>query len=239
MKKIAVVIPAYGESENIVGLCEQILAHYANADILIVDDSPDNLTVNAIQHFAHPQVSISHRDMKGGRGSAVIFGIGLCINGPYEYFLEIDADFSHPPAQIPELIKQAEEEKLDLLIASRYLRESQILNWPLSRRIFSKCANFLARTVLQVPVHDYTNGFRLYRKSAAVELVQTCGKLGSGFIALSEILVNLYYRKYAIGEVPTIFVNRIRGESSLSHKEIWNALTGLKRIYQLKRQLSR
>ena len=137
------------------------------------------------------------------------------------------------------MIKQAEEEKLDLLIASRYLRESKILNWPLSRRIFSKCANFLARIVLQVPVHDYTNGFRLYSKSAAVELVQTCGKLGSGFIALSEILVNLYYRKYAIREVSTIFVNRIRGESSLSRKEIWNALMGLKRIYQLKRQLSR
>lgn len=239
MKKIAVVIPAYGESKNIVGLCKEILVNYANADILIVDDSPDNLTIEAIQRFAHPQVRISHRDAKGGRGSAVISGISQYINGPYEYFLEIDADFSHPPAQIPALIKQAEEEKLDLLIASRYLRDSHILNWPLSRRIFSKCANYLARTLLQVPVHDYTNGFRLYSKGAAVELVQTCGKLGSGFIALSEILVNLYYRKYAIGEVSTIFVNRIRGESSLSRKEIWNALIGLKRIYQLKKQLSK
>lgn len=239
MKKIAVVIPAYGESANIVALCKEILAHYSNADILIVDDSPDYLSVEAIENFAHPQIRIVHRDAKGGRGSAVIFGISQCVSGPYDYFLEIDADFSHPPAQIPALIKQAEEEKLDLLIASRYLRDSQILNWPLSRRIFSKCANFLTRAVLQVPVHDYTNGFRLYSKSAAVELVQTCGKLGSGFIALSEILVNLYYRKYAIGEVSTIFVNRIRGESSVSRKEILNALMGLQRIYQLKRQLSK
>jgi glycosyltransferase involved in cell wall biosynthesis len=73
MKKIAVVIPAYGESENIIGLCKEILAHYSNADILIVDDSPDNLTVNAIEYFAHPQVRISHRDTKGGRGRAVIW----------------------------------------------------------------------------------------------------------------------------------------------------------------------
>lgn len=239
MKKIAVIIPAYGESENIVSLCKEILVHYSNADILIVDDSPDHLTVDAIEKFAHPQVRIVHRDTKGGRGSAVISGISQCINGPYDYFLEIDADFSHPPAQIPALVKQAEDEKLDLLIASRYLRVSKILNWPISRRIFSKCANFLARALLQVPVHDYTNGFRLYSRRAAVELVQTCGKLGSGFIALSEILVNLHYRQYVIGEVSTIFVNRIRGESSLSRKEIWNALMGLKRIYQLKRQLSK
>ena len=220
MKKIAVVIPAYGESANIVAFCKEILAHYSNADILIVDDSPDYLTIEAIENFAHPQVGIVHRDAKGGRGSAVIFGISQCVSGQYDYFLEIEADFSHPLAQIPSLIKQAEEEKLDLLIASRYLSDSQIQNWPLSRRIFSKCANFLAITVLQVPVHDYTNGLRLYSKSAAVELVQTCGKLGSGFIALSKILVNLYYRKYTIGEVSTIFVNSICGEISLSRKEI-------------------
>ena len=239
MKKIAVVIPAYGESENIVGLCQEILTHYNHAVILIVDDSPDNLTVYAIKLFYHPQVSVIHRDLKGGRGSAVLFGISQYINGPYDYFLEIDADFSHPPAQIPELVTQAENENLDLLIASRYLGDSKILNWPLSRRIFSKCANFLAKTLLQVPVNDYTNGFRLYSKKAAVELVQTCGRLGSGFIALSEILVNLYYRQYIIGEVPTVFVNRIRGESSLSRKEVWNALIGLKRIYQLKKRLSK
>lgn len=239
MKKIAVVIPAYGESANIVELCKEILAHYSSSDILIVDDSPDLLTVDAISKFAHPQVKLEHRETKGGRGSAVIHGISQCVGGPYDYFLEIDADFSHPPSQIPALIKQADADQLDLLIASRYLRESKILNWPISRRIFSKCANLLARTLLQVPVHDYTNGYRLYSNRAAVELVKTCGKLGSGFIALSEILVNLHYRQYAIGEVSTIFVNRIRGESSLSRKEIWNAMTGLRHIYELKRQLSK
>jgi dolichol-phosphate mannosyltransferase len=239
MKKIAVIIPAYSESENIVDLCREILANYNHTDILIVDDSPDELTVDAIKLFSHPQVRVIHRDVKGGRGSAVLLGINQYINGPYDYFIEIDADFSHPPAQIPILIAQARDQHLDLLIASRYLDDSKIVNWPLSRRIFSRCANLLARALLQVPVSDYTNGFRLYSKKAAVELVKTCGKLGSGFIALSEILVNLYYRQYSIGEVPTVFVNRIRGESSLSPSEIWNALVGLKRIYQVKRQLSK
>ena len=238
-KKLAIVIPAYDESANIVELCKEILSHYSNSDILIIDDSPDTLTVKAVTNFDHPRVNIVHRETKAGRGSAVIFGINRCLDGPYDYFLEIDADFSHPPSQIPELIKQAVDRELDLLIASRYLTGSKIINWPLSRRIFSKCANHLAKILLRVPVHDYTNGYRLYSRSAAIELVKTCGKLGSGFIALSEILVNLHYRQYSIDEVPTTFVNRIRGKRSLSNREILNALTGLLRIHRLKRDLSK
>jgi dolichol-phosphate mannosyltransferase len=239
MKKIAVIIPAYCESINIIELCKDIFSNYERADILIVDDSPDIYTVDIVKEFSHPQVKLLHREAKGGRGSAVIFGIKHYISEPYDYFLEIDADFSHPPSEIPGLVRYAEEKNLDLLIASRYLHKSKIVNWPLTRRIFSKSANLIARILLRVPVHDYTNGFRLYSNNGAKELVGTCGKLGSGFIALSEILVNLYYRKYKIDEVPTIFINRIRGESSLSLKEIWNALIGLKKIYQLKRQLSK
>ena len=239
MKNLAVIIPAYSESGNIVRLCEEILNHYSTANILIIDDSPDLLTVHAIEELSHSQVRVIHRDNKGGRGSAVIYGVSESLAGRYDYYLEIDADFSHPPEQIPLLVEYAIDNNLDLLIASRYLKDSQILNWPISRRFFSKCANFLARSLLKVPVHDYTNGFRLYSNKAAIELVQTCGKLGSGFIALSEILVNLYYRDYRIGEVATVFKNRIRGESSISRKEIWNALTGLQRIYQLKKRLSK
>lgn len=239
MKKIAIVIPAYCENENIVALCKEILICVPNVNIVVVDDSPDLLTVIAIDAYAHPQVRVIHRDSKGGRGSAVLEGIATQLNDIYDYYLEIDADFSHPPTQIPELIDYALKNKLDLLIASRYLTGSQIKNWPLTRRIFSKCANLLARTVLKVPVSDYTNGFRLYSKRAAIELTNTCGNLGSGFIALSEILVNLHYRQFKIGEVPTIFVNRIRGQSSLSRREIWNSLVGLRRIYQLKKRIER
>ncbi|WP_374335648.1 polyprenol monophosphomannose synthase [Leeia sp.] len=239
MNNIAVVIPAYRESENIVQLCQEILARYSKSNILIVDDSPDDLTEDAIKKLAHPRIKIMHRKNKGGRGSAVIDGIRSCIKEGYDFYLEIDADFSHPPEQISSLVAQADREKLDLLIASRYLSGSKILNWPLSRKIFSRCANLLARALLQVPVNDYTNGFRLYSKEAAQEVVNTSGKLGGGFIALSEILVNLYYRNYKIGEVSTVFKNRIRGESSLSRREVWNALVGLKRIYQLKKQLSK
>lgn len=148
----------------------------------------------------------------------------------------MDADFSHPPAQIPSILNRARTENLDLLIASRYLNESQILNWPLSRKIFSKCSNILAKVLLRIPVNDYTNGYRYYSQNAAALITKTC-KRGKGFIALSEILVTVYYSGLKIGEIPTTFVNRVRGESSLNHKEISNALVGLFKIYRLKREL--
>lgn len=238
-ESIAVIIPAYCESENIIELCTEIIIFAPNANIIIVDDSPDELTMQKVKTYAHPQVQITHRSTKNGRGSAVIEGIKQMIHGDHDFFLEIDADFSHPPSQIPDLIAYLKENNLDLLIASRYLKDSQILNWPLSRRIFSRCANRLTKYFLKVPVSDYTNGFRLYSKTATNELLNSCGKLGSGFIALSEILVNLHYRDYKIGEVPTIFKNRIRGQSSLSIKEIWNAIVGLNKIYKLKRTLEK
>ena len=240
MKKLGIIIPAYRESANIVGLCVDILSNYPKANILIVDDSPDDLTVKAIAAMApqRPEIKMVYRGTKGGRGDAVFFGLSRMIDGDCDYFLEMDADFSHTPKEIPLLVSFLEDHHLDLVIGSRYLNGSRIVNWSLSRKVFSRCSNFLAKTLLQVPISDYTNGFRLYNKSAALEVTKTCGKLGSGFIALSEILVNLYYRNYQIGEIPTVFVNRVRGESSVSRKEILNALIGLSRIWRLKRELS-
>ena len=241
MKKLGIIIPAYRESENIASLCADILLNYPNADLLIIDDSPDDLTVKAIAAMTpqRSEIKIIHRGAKGGRGDAVFFGLRQMIDGDCDYFLEMDADFSHAPKEIPLLVSYLEDHHLDLVIGSRYLKKSRILNWSLSRKVFSRCSNFLAKTVLQVPVSDYTNGFRLYNKPAALEVTKTCGKLGSGFIALSEILVNLYYRNYQIGEIPTVFVNRVRGESLVSHKEILNALIGLSRIWRFKRELTK
>ncbi|MDB6059760.1 MAG: polyprenol monophosphomannose synthase, partial [Verrucomicrobiales bacterium] len=179
------------------------------------------------------------RTSKGGRGSAVLEGLRQLTALGCSQFVEIDADFSHPPSQLPSLLKEARERNLDMLVASRYLPQSAIKNWPLSRRVFSKCSNILARIVLGVPIADYTNGYRVY-SSAAVRIVnETCGRHGKGFISLSEILVNLYFRGLRVGETPTIFVNRARGESSVNSQEIKNALVGLFRIYSLKRQLQK
>ena len=239
MSTIGVIIPAYNEKENLVRLCDEILKQVPDATILIMDDSPGLDSVNLIKNKQYRQVEIFHRETKGGRGSAVILGLSMIVQKNLRYYIEMDADFSHPPEQLPELIHLADKSELDLLIASRYTLNSRILNWPLSRRLFSKMSNILAKVLLEVPVSDYTNGYRLYSHKAALEISKSCGKRGSGFIALSEILVCLYYKKYKVSEVSTIFTNRIRGASSLSIKEIANALVGLKNIYLYKLRLSK
>jgi len=240
--KIGIVIPSYNEAESIGPLILKIREVIPEAEVLVVDDSVDLKTMDAVAALGLSGVTAKHRDQKGGRGSAILLGIELLLEAGCDAIVEMDADFSHPPEQLSELLAKASSEKLDLLIASRYLPASRIVNWPLSRRVFSKASNLLARSLLGVPVHDYTNGYRCYSRRAAELISQTCGKYGRGFISLSEILVNVYYTKKApmkIGEIPTRFVNRVRGESSVDHREIKNALIGLLKIYGLKRQLLR
>lgn len=241
-EKLGVIIPSYNEAESIVSLIEAILKTVPQSQVIVVDDSKDLATAEAVRGLGKNNVEVIHRSVKGGRGSAVLVGMQYLLERGCERIVEMDADFSHPPSQITELVEYAQKHELDLLIASRYLPESQILNWPLSRRVFSRCSNLLARTLLRVPIHDYTNGYRCYSKRAADLIVRTCGVYGKGFIALSEILVNVYFTKglkMKVGEVPTVFVNRVRGESSVNHAEISGALVGLFKIYGLKRRLIR
>ena len=109
-----------------------------------------------------------HRKKKSGRGSAVIYGLKKAFkDNQNKIFIEMDADFSHNPQEIPKKINYFNKKKLDLLISSRYLKQSKILNWSLSRRIFSLASNFLAKNLLRVKVSDYTNGFRIYSKRSA------------------------------------------------------------------------
>jgi len=238
-QRIGVVIPAYNEKESIADLVRSIRGQLPDARIVVVDDSSDLSTAEALAPLLGPQTELLRRGKKGGRGSAVIDGLRHLLASDVEVIFEMDADFSHPPEQLPALVEKLAAEQLDLLIASRYLPGSEIRLWPATRRVFSFSSNRLARLVLSVPVCDYTNGYRGYSRRAAEMVAQTCGRLGSGFIALSEILVNLYYRGFKVGEVPTVFVNRVRGESSVNTREITGALVGLVRIWGLKRELAR
>ena len=232
-----IVIPTFREAENIAALVTQLRAVAADAQIVVVDDSPDLETVNAVAPMAGPTLEVVHRDGKGGRGSAVLVGMRALLSRGVDVVIEMDADHSHPPSELPRLLDEFQRERLDLLIASRYLKDSRIENWPLTRRLFSRAANRLARTALGVPVHDYTNGYRLYSRRAAELVVAECGKSGSGFIALSEILVTLHYHGFRIGELPTVFVNRARGESSLNAHEVLSAVSGLWSTIRLRRRL--
>jgi dolichol-phosphate mannosyltransferase len=147
----------------------------------------------------------------------------------------MDADLSHDPNEIKRNISFFYKNSLDLLIGSRYLKGSKIINWPLSRRLLSKFSNIFARLLLGVAVNDYTNGFRFYSKPAAKTVISKCNKTGGGFIILSEIILILSKNNFKISEIKSKFINRVRGESSVNFKLIFESLLGLLRLYLIKK----
>ena len=235
MKNIAIVIPTYNEAENIFKLTNKILTILPNTNIYVVDDTKYFQT--SIK-FKDKRVNYFLRINKKGRGSAVLFGLNKAIkNKNNELFLEMDADFSHSPSEIIKNIKVFKKKKLDLLIASRYLKKSQILNWSIFRKLFSKLSNFLVNLILNIGVTDHTNGFRIYSRRSTKLIIKRCGKIADGFIILSEILLVIKSKNFKIDEVPTRFLNRERGKSSLNIKLIIESLVGLIKLYYIKKKI--
>jgi dolichol-phosphate mannosyltransferase len=228
--KILIVIPTYNERDNVGALCEGLLSRPEAPDVLVVDDnSPDGTAAAAEEAGARfpGRLHVLRRKGKGGRGGAVLAGFAWGLEREYEYFFEMDADFSHRPEELPLFLEAARE--ADVVVGSRYLPASRIVNWPRSRRFFSKLANRYARFFLRIPISDYTNGYRCYRR-AAVEALDADAVNASGYIVLSEVAYQLFRRGFRFADVPTEFVNRRRGESNLSPGEIISAFTGVLRL---------
>ena len=230
-KNIGIVIPTFNEENNIVKLIKTIKSKFKDTLIVIVDDSLHKKIWHLIKKNKL-KVSYIYRGKKLGRGSAVRIGLKkLLKNKKIKFFVEMDADFSHNPAELSKNINYFYKNSLDLLIGSRYLKKSKIINWSLSRRIFSFLSNYLARNLLKIPISDFTNGYRIYSKNSVKKIIKNCGKVGGGFIMLSEILVELHINNFKIREIESIFVNRARGESSVNLKLILVSLLGLIKLY--------
>lgn len=232
MNKVVIVIPTYKEKENIFKLTKKILKILPKSTIYIVDDT-ENLDLK--KYFKSSKIKYYLRKNKKGRGSAVLYGLKKSLqNKSNNIFLEMDADFSHNPNEIKKKINFFIKNDLDLLISSRYLKKSKIINWSIQRLVFSKLSNLLASFLLNVGVTDYTNGYRFYSRRSVELIIKKCGKIGDGFIVLSEILLTIKLKKFKINELPTIFVNRKRGESSVNLKLILQSLIGILKLYFIK-----
>jgi len=237
MSNVAIVIPTYNELENIERLIKEIKKNINKCNIYIVDDTPNN-DIGKLLVKKKIKVKYFHRKNKSGRGSAIIYGLKKAsYNKKNQIFVEMDADFSHDPKELKKNLIIFDKKNLDLLIASRYLKNSKILNWGLSRRIFSKLSNFLARNVLQISLHDFTNGFRIYSKRSTKKIIQKCGNIGGGFIILSEIIVVLHNNHFKINEVSSKFINRERGKSSVSLGLVISSFFGLMKLFFIKSRL--
>ena len=210
--------------------------------VIFVDDMSADGTGDAVKRYSRQQMDdgatlsivLYERDAAEGTGlsSAVVKGFSLAKRN---VICAMDADLSHSPTELRRNINYFYGNSLDLLIGSRYLKNSLIIHWPVSRKILSKLSNILARVLLGVPVKDYTNGYRFYSLKAAKKIIFKCNKPGGGFIILSEIILVLWKSGFKISEIKTIFRNRTRGESSVNLSLVAQSLIGLLKLYLIKK----
>src|SRR3989344_5537195 len=228
MAKTLVIIPTYNERENIAKLVESVTGQNLGLDILVVDDGNDGTDQLILElQKTRENLFLIHRSGKGGRGSAVIEGLKYGLEKNYDFLVEMDADFSHDPQALGELLAKAAPDTV--VIGSRYMRGSKIVGWPLSRRIFSKFANFYASVVLGLGYSDYTNGYREY-PAALVRKLDLNAIRAKGYIVLSELSFALSKVGAEFAEVPIVFVNRARGVSNFSLKEIKEAFLSVVKV---------
>ncbi|MBU3965153.1 polyprenol monophosphomannose synthase [Patescibacteria group bacterium] len=228
--KIAIIIPTYNEVKNIKKLIEKILKLNLGVRIIIVDDNSPDKTKKVVEEITkkNKDVELILRTNERGRGSAVIEGLKLALKDEgTEYFFEMDADFSHDPKDISRILEKIKH--YDVVIGSRYMPSSKIINWSIKRRVFSRFANFYARLILGIPISDYTNGYRCYNRRVLKSLDFSKFKT-KGYIVLSEMAYKIHKSGFKFGEIPIVFLNRKRGMSNLKLQEISDALTSVLKI---------
>lgn len=211
-----VVLPTYNEAESIRGVLARIRVAVPDADVLVVDDaSPDGTGAIADElAAADPGVSVLHRPGKAGLGAAYLAGFAIALERGYRFVVEIDADGSHDPAELPAMLALAEREGADLVIGSRWVPGGAVVNWPWLRRAISRGGNAYARWMLRSRVQDLTAGFRVYRAAVLAGLDGTVVS-SHGYCFQVELAWRLERAGGRILEHPIAFVERATGRSKM------------------------
>jgi dolichol-phosphate mannosyltransferase len=219
-----VIIPTFNERENLPRIVPLILERDPSIEVLVVDDaSPDGTGALADEIAARePRVHILHRQGKLGLGTAYIAGFKWGLEHGFDYLFEMDADFSHDPAHLPTFLEAIRE--YDVVLGSRYLGgRVTVVNWPISRLLLSYFANVYARWVTGVPIADLTGGFKCFRREV-LEAIPLDSVESSGYSFQIEMSFRAWIRRFRIGEIPIMFVDRDVGESKMSKKIIREAV---------------
>ena len=239
MDRKIVIIPTYNEKENIENIIRAVFALEGDYNILVIEDgSPDGTAaiVKRLQEEFSERLFMIERQGKLGLGTAYITGFKWSVEHKYDYIFEMDADFSHNPADLPRLY-EACRDGADLAIGSRYCNGISVINWPIGRVIMSYYASVYVRTVLGMKVFDTTAGFKCYKREVleAIDLDKVRMK-GYGFQI--EMKYSAFKLGYKIQEVPIIFVDRTEGTSKMSSGIFGEAFWGVMglRMRKIKRK---
>ncbi|MEO0093511.1 MAG: polyprenol monophosphomannose synthase [candidate division WOR-3 bacterium] len=222
MPKGLVIFPTYNEAENIESIIKAVLAQSPELDVLVIDDNSPDGTGQIVERLKaeNPRVNIIHRPGKLGLGTAYVVGFRYALEKGYDYCFEMDADFSHPPEDIPRFIKLLSE--YDLIIGSRYCNGVSVVNWPMKRLLLSYFACLYARKVTGCPIRDLTAGFKCYSRRV-LEGIDLNKLKADGYGFQIEIDYMIWRKGYRIKEIPIVFTERRVGVSKMSKRIIWQA----------------
>ena len=218
-----VVVPTYNEADNVGRLIPQILAQDPRLSVLVVDDSSPDGTADIIRGLPDfgGRVQLLLRETKQGLGPAYRAGFKWILeNTDHDAIFEMDADFSHDPAALPQFLREIAVS--DLVVGSRYLHGITVVNWPLSRLILSVGANLYAKRITGLPIKDCTGGFKCFRRNV-LEAMPLDRIKSDGYSFQIEMNYHVWKRGFRIKEIPIMFVDRQVGVSKMSKRIIWEA----------------
>lgn len=239
--RVLTIIPTYNELESLPKTLARLRAAVPESDVLIADDNSPDGTGDLADGFAanDPQVHVLHRAGKEGLGAAYLAGFTWGLEAGYDVLVEMDADGSHQPEQLP-LLLDAVEQGADLVLGSRWIPGGKVVNWPLHRKLISTCGSLYSRLILGIPIRDVTGGYRAFKRSTLEQLdFNSVESVGYGFQV--DMLWRVCQKGLKVVEVPITFVEREFGASKMSGNIVqeaminvtkwglrarWNKLTG-------------
>lgn len=222
-KKTLVVIPTYNEAQNIQLICQAVFdLKIRGLSVLVVDDNSPDGTADRVRQLqkSNSNIELIVREEKLGLGSAYVRGFEFAIERKFDYILEMDADFSHDPREIPSFLLAIQE--YDLVIGSRYIQGVNVINWPLSRLMLSYFANVYTRWITGMPIQDSTSGYKCFRRNV-LEAINLDKITSDGYAFQIEMDFKAWKLGFKLKEIPIIFVDRFIGQSKMSKKIVREA----------------
>ena len=221
--KTLVISPTYNERKNIQSLVEQVLEPNPDYHLLVVDDNSPDKTAEKVKELQqlYPNLHLEERPGKAGLGTAYLFGFQWALDRYFEAIVQMDADLSHDPKDVPRLI--AELEKHDLVIGSRYVDGVNVVNWPIRRLILSYGANLYSRIITGMPINDATGGFKAWRGSL-LDTIRLEKVRSQGYSFQIEMNFRAWRLEASIKEETIIFTDRTIGESKMSKSIMYEAI---------------
>ena len=244
LRRILVIVPTYNERDNIESIVARVLQSVPEANLLVADDSSPDGTGKIADELAiaDPRVHVLHRPEKAGLGAAYIAGFRWGLERGYDVLVEMDADGSHAPEQLPRLLAALRD--ADVVLGSRWVAGGTVVNWPKSRELISRSGNLYTRVALGMRLRDATGGYRAYRRGV-LESIDLDSVASQGYCFQVDLAWRAARAGFRVVEVPITFADRERGESKMSGSIVREALWRVTqwgtrhRVDQLRRALRR